>query len=396
MAKIDIKLASDAYDRYLIGIHRIIKAKDLEFSAPDAKEFSQVFGKNFQAQLSETGKIAFTENLTPEALKQIKEEFDEELKKNQASILTTVTEDFRKNLDPHATVKSAQDQLTEKLEQTKTTLRERLTTELTASGQILSPEDKEELESAVNNYIDKTGKKLNGGLEKLKSLPSHVAKLLLHQENAAAQLNATKSKDTFRIKELPEELLTGIKPDPAIGFVLNKDNLTEQMMHTLADLKPGEKIDLAVTIPNRDAIYQRAYDISMQYRNPLLGFLLTLICYGILFLRNNDEKRAFEAIKKVITEKGIMLDPKKITLKISCLNNNGDKTIIREGALNSTQIEELELANTTLRTKLETSHQQFNNKHSPLATHPQPESGYNSDEDEMANGENSRTSSPRP
>ncbi|WP_342219706.1 hypothetical protein [Rickettsiella endosymbiont of Miltochrista miniata] len=362
----------------------------------DKKEFFKLFGKEFKDNLSEDGKNIYDVGFK-EPLEATFKKFDQELKSEYLKLLDLVEKDALASFDPHATVQKAKTFLKDKLDKLKPTLCDTLNHELTAKGQSFNEEDKEELIYVLNEYADNCGKKLNSFLEEIDGVWSKVAKLQLHINNEESELKANDPDATFALKETDlDKLSTGAAPAPVTGFKVHKDNLSEQLMHTLANKKNGEKINIELTVPNRDAISRQLGEIGLQYRNPAIALLIMLIFYiatmdidlKILGVRlapriRDDEGRVVNAIKKVIEEKGILINPNDITLTTKRLNNNGKPTVIRKKAvLNAEQIKELQLSIDEVKKKLQ-DHQplQIKNKN-PLSTNPSVESGYNSETEE--------------
>ena len=362
----------------------------------DKKEFFKLFGKEFKDNLSEAGKNIYDAGFK-ESLEATFKKFDEELKSEYVKLLDLIEENALASFDPHATVQKAKPFLKKKLDGLKVTLCDTLNHELTAKRQIFNEEDKEELINVLNEYADNCGKKINTYLEEIDGVWSKVAQLQLHINTEESEFKTKNPDATFALKDADlDKLSTGAAPAPVTGFKVHKDNLSEQLMHTLANKKNGEKINIELTVPNRDAISRQLGEIGHQYRNPAIALLIMLIFYlatldidpKILGLRlalriRDDEGRVVNAIKKVIEEKGIIINPNDITLTIKRLNTNGKPTVIREkAALNAEQIKELQLSIDESKKKLQ-DHQplQIINKN-PVSTNPSVESGYNSETEE--------------
>lgn len=367
------------YENALVTIKNSL-TKSLSF---DEKNFLQLFKDNLKDNLSESGKIIYASADFKQSLKNTYKKFSDELSTEYLNLLDLAEKDALNTFDPHATVQKAQAFLQKKLNELNTSLYNNLNDELIAKGQNFEEEDKEELRTALKNYTDNCEKKLNKLVQEMDGIWSKVAKFQLHIRNEAAALKASKPDATFSIKETDlDKLSIGDAPAPVSGFKVNIDNLSEQITYSLANKKSGEKINIEVTLPDRDAILRQIGDIGFQYRSPAVALVGMLIFYLAAMIFNNDEKRIATSIKKVIEEKSI-INPQDITLTIKRLDNNGKPIVIKEKvALNPEQIEKLQLSVEEIKKNLQENHSQIQTNTKPGLNPTSPESGYNTENEE--------------
>ncbi|WP_342147760.1 hypothetical protein [Rickettsiella endosymbiont of Aleochara curtula] len=357
-----------------------IKNKLVNLPNYDKEEFFNLFGEKFKNNLSESGKNIYAAGLNKDALAATYKKMDEELKSEYVKILDLAEKDALATFDPHATVEKAKNLLLSKLDELKIILCDTLKHELTANGQIFDEEDKKELINVLNEYLDNCGKNPNIFLGKINGVWPEVAKLQLHINNEESEFKAKNPDATFALKETDlDKLSIGAAPAPVTGLKVHKDNLSEQIMHASAS---GRKLDMELILSDWDAIFRQLAEIASHYRNPAIVLLIVLIFYFAAAIFNN-EKRVVAAIKKVIEEKGIIINLEDITLTIKRLDNNGKPVVIREkAALNAEQIKELQLSNDEVKKKLQEHHTLQNKNKNPLSTPPFVESGYNSETEE--------------
>jgi hypothetical protein len=305
-------------------------AKSLSFNE---KNFLQLFKDKLKDNLSESGKVIYDSADFKQSLKNTYKKFSDALTTEYLNLLDLAEKDASKTFDPHPTVKEAQAFLQTKLNELKTLLYNNLNDELIAKGQNFDEEDKEELNKVLNNYKDDCEKKLNTLLQQIEGIWSKVAKFQLHLSNEESVLKAKNPDATFAIKETDlDKLSIGTAPAPVTGFRVHKNNLAEQLMHSLANKKPREKINIELTVPDRNTILSQLGDIGLQHRNPAVALFFVLFFYFYAIVFNNDEKRAVTAVKNVIEKKGILINPNELTLTIKRLSNNGKSIVIREKA----------------------------------------------------------------
>ena len=324
---------------------KIINQLEKDFPSFDEAEFFQVFGRKLQDNLSAQGKNTYALGLDPDALTMVHKEVSEKFNQDYKESLAIAKANILQNFDPVLTANYAKKQLKIKLEASEKLLLQKLNTELATKGQeFTNPADKKELTTAFINYLNQIEKKYETSLSRIESVGSLLAKFQLHLGNEESKLKAQDPSATFSITETDlDKLSIGDAPAPVTGFRVHKDNLSEQIMHTLANKKDGEKINIELTVPDRNAISTQIGEIGLQYRNPAVALLFLLVFYFVAMLLNNDEKRVVNAIKKVIEEKGILINPNDTTLTTKRLHNNGKSTVIRKkAALNPEQIKELQ------------------------------------------------------
>lgn len=354
---------------------------ELENDLPSfkAKEIFQAFGKDLENNLSTQGKSVYAMGLDQAVLTAIHEEVTEKLSKDYKEILDNAKTHVLENFDPVKTANNAKEQLKIKLEASKKLFLERLNTELVEKGQeFTNPADKEALATAFTNYLNPIEKKYENSLGSIESINSLLAKLQLHTSNEESKRKTENKDATFTIKEIDlNKLSTGPAPKSVTGFKVHKDNLSERLMHILANKKEGEKINIELTLPDRGAIFKQMGEIAFQYKTPGLAFIFLLIFYFAM-IGKGDEKRTLTAVRNLIEEKGIMVNPQDITLTIKSLNNNGKSVVISEkAALSPESINDFQSSIEKIKNKLK-EHQLTGEKNPTLG----PESGYNSEESE--------------
>jgi hypothetical protein len=212
--------------------------------------------------------------------------------------------------------------------------------------------------------------------------------LQLEPANSASSKN---NPPVFEVKGKREALnqinIASQAPSLPPAYKVNIADLSKRIKHSLAHLKPGEKINIVIDIPiDRADIEKRIAEQGLQYRIPLVALLL-LIFLQLKMNYQDDQTRVLKAVKKLIAD-GIAIDPKDIKLKISSIDNNG-KTQIHTEELSPYFIQQLEQIRKKFAEQLE--EQQRASKKSP-SLRPS-ESGYNSEEDDEDAADNS--SSPR-
>lgn len=377
---------SELFNRFKVTIQNLINQLKNDLPNFDVAEFRQVFGKTLEDNLSSHGKSIYATGLDPDVLTGIHLDVSEKLNQDYQEILADAATELQVSFDPTAIVNNAKQQLKIKLEVSKKLLLEKLNAELATKDQeFTNPADKKELNTAFINYLNQIGKKYETSLGRIESIGSQLAKLQLHLSNEKTEFKIKNLDSSFAVNEIDlGKLSIGAAPAPVTGFRVHKDNLSEQIMHALANKKDGEKINIELTVPDRAAIFRKIGAIGLQYRNPAVALIIMLFFYLAAMLFNNDEKRAVTAIKKVIEEKGIIMNPNDFTISIKHPNEeNGKPTFIRQkAALNAESIKELQLSIDENKKKLqEHSHSQIKNKN-PLSSNPVVGSGHNSETEE--------------
>jgi hypothetical protein len=321
---------------YVLGLIQ----KDLEqkFSALiDDEERFKKFSLALKEKLSDTGKAIYRDDLDPATVAEMNRQIKKGFKKKYERALEESIEKLKKNIDAQEIIKSAQTSLLEKLKQKKITLVAELIASLEANQLYLTPEDKSHLEKCLNEYLDEISQKLTATLAEIKP-ETLQARLQLDHDNSASveisgQVTATNGKDLNELKIAP------LPPLPS-GYKINIADLSTRIKHSLANLKPGEKIIIALSVPpDRGDSLKRITEQSLQYRLLLVALLL-LIFIQLRMIKKDDEPRVYQAIKKLAVC-GIAIDPNDIQFEISHLDNNGKKRILKK-ELSPSFIEKLE------------------------------------------------------
>jgi len=303
----------------------------------DDKEYFEKFSLALKEKLSDTGKAIYRDGLDPATVAEMNRQIKNGFKEKYEHALEESIEKLKKNIDAQEIIKSAQTSLLEKLKQKKITLVAELIASLEANQLYLTPEDKSHLEKCLNEYLDEISQKLTATLAEIKP-ETLQARLQLDHDNSASveisgQVTATNGKDLNELKIAP------LPPLPS-GYKINIADLSTRIKHSLANLKPGEKIIIALSVPpDRGDSLKRITEQSLQYRLLLVALLL-LIFIQLRMIKKDDEPRVYEAIKKLAVC-GIAIDPNDIQFEISHLDNNGKKRILKK-ELSPSFIEKLE------------------------------------------------------
>lgn len=345
----------------------------------DTLEFFGVFGKEFKERLSEAGKAIFGIGLNTDALTTLQDQLKKDFNTDYQEVIDLSKDELQRSNEPEITVRNAQARLAQKLKKTKAELLPKLTAKLSTKGQIFNTEDQVQLNTAFKQYMDKTAEKLNESLNQFKSLDS--VKLRLQTHNL---INSTfKKKAAFRAAGLnnTSSLSDVPKPHaPTAGFTVNSNNLYQQLRYTIAK-KPGEQINIDLSIPNREENQRQLAEAGLQHRIPGLALLVSLLLWLIVHLRlylKNDEQRISDVINKLIKEDSLSIDPKDIKLKISQVAQNGKGHVIQEGALSELTLQKLNQSRQEIKKILQDGISNHQKNRTPTLT---PSSGYNSAEE---------------
>lgn len=340
------------YKNALIGIKNSL-SKSLSF---DEKNFLQLFKDKLKGNLSESGKIIYDNADFEQSLKNTYKKFSDELTAEYLNLLDLAEKDALNTFDPHATVQKAQAFLQKKLNELNTSLSNNLDDELITKGDNFDEEDKEELNKVLNNYTDNCEKKLNTLLQGMEGVWPKVAKLQLHIRNAELELKAKDPNATFSINETdPDKLSIGIAPDPTKGFRIDVLNLVEQILHVIANLKPGQEIHIQITSIDKNGITIQVGENSIHHRNPAVGLFALALFWLLVGFKNNPEQM-LKACKKIIEKYGIAINPDDIKYANDLLNSNGKRIVIKgKGPLEEKYRNELQQANQELRKNLNES-----------------------------------------
>lgn len=307
--------------------------------------FTTLLGK-FTEKMSDQGK-AIAADLNKEALDTTEAEMKEEFRIHYDAALATASSELKQGKGPTAAVQKAQGQFKQSLEhaQIKEKLFQSFLSRLTAKRQIFNQEDTPHLRDAFNQHIDKTIEGHSDSLKDFQSLESVKARLQLNAEDLKRNSNAS-----MTAQELKEnQLNSGPKKEPAIGYNLDINNLRQQLKTTLANLKPGEKVNIEVTKPDRPEIEKTMTEDALRHRTPLLAILLLLYLQIFYFARipflmtskKNDEQRVLKAIQDLAKKDGLIIDPKDINLNVKVIRRDGKEQTEFEGPLKEPFVAEL-------------------------------------------------------
>jgi hypothetical protein len=354
----------------------------------DTEAFSQLFD---QKNLSEEGKQTFGTGLNIDALTNLQEQLKKDFNNDYQDTIDLGQQELQSN-ELKITVKNAQARLAEKLKTTKAKLLEKLTAELNSNGQVFNAEDQAQLNNAFNQYMDKTAEKLNESLKQFESL--NRIKLRLQTHNAINSTDATFRamglNNTHSLSDIP-------KPSaPMPGFTVNSNKLYSQLKYTLANKKSGERINIELTVPNREENQRQIAEAGLQYRTPGLALLLSMLLLLFVHLRlvlKNDEQKVTDAINKLIKGDGLSIDPNDIKLKISQIGHNGKDYVIHEGDLSEPSLKQLNRSSQEIKKIL---HEGYNSSEKNKIPSLSPDSGYNSPAEESDNDEASKQNSISP
>jgi hypothetical protein len=313
----------------------------------DEAEFFQVFGGKLEANLSAHGKNIYAEGLDQTVLTAIHKETSEKLNQDYKETLASAAKKFLLSFDTSKIANNAQEQFELKFKKSKQALLEKLTNELAAIDQkFTNPADKKELNTAFSNYLNTIGQKYKNNLNEINSIWSELAKWKLHLSNKESEAKAKNADFTLEQTD-PKKLPIGIAPNPSTGYRVDVANLAERLMHIVAKQKPGEKIHIELTCPDRDGIIRQIGEIGS--RSPAVALVFAAAFYLLAMLCNNDQKKIEEAFLKVIKENGIKINPEDITFTSKQLNNSGNPIVTRKkGPLEPEHIKDLQQANQEL------------------------------------------------
>ncbi|RDH40613.1 MAG: hypothetical protein CFE62_003035 [Candidatus Aquirickettsiella gammari] len=287
----------------------------------DEKRFEK-FSQALKEKLSDTEKAIYGDGLDPATVAEMNRQIKEGFKEKYELALEESIEKLKKNIDAQEIIKSAQTSLLEKLKQKKITLVAELIASLEANRQYFPSEDKPHLEKCLNEHLDEISQKLIATLAEIKPETIQVRLQLDNDNSASAEISG-------HITAIGNRKLNQLKIAPlAPAYKINIDDLSKRIKNSLANLKPGEKINIALSVPpDRGDSLKRITEQGLQYRSPLVALLL-LIFIQLKMIKKDDETRVFEAIKKLAVNDGIAIDPNDIQFEVSKLDNNGKKQIL--------------------------------------------------------------------
>lgn len=289
-------------------------------------------------KLTDNGRNIVSTGLNPDAMSEIKTEIKNVFKTNYHETLNGGKLELEQRNDPKQVVQKAQAHFKRSLEQTQ--CKEKLfaffLNKLAEHGQSISEEDKPHLRNAFDQYLDKTAEEYSHSLRELQSVESVKARIQLHDKNLKSNSNASMSAQKLTFNNLNK----GTKVEPIIAYKINKDNLREQLQYALSNLKPGEKICIEASRPDRDDIEKRMAETGFQYRNSLVALLL-LLFIQLHMIKKDDVTRAMQTVKDLAKENDLIIDPKDINLKLSVVGADGKRQTILEGPLPEPLVQDL-------------------------------------------------------
>lgn len=302
------------------------------------EDLKTVLNEDLVEKLTDNGKNIVTTGLNPDAINEIKTEIQRVLETNYLETLNRGKLALKQRNDPNQVVQNAQAYFKSSLEKTqcKKNLFAFFLEKLAGYGQLFGEEDKPLLRNAFDQYLDKTAEEYSHSLRDLKSIESVKARIQLHDKNLKSNSNGSMSAQPLTINNLNE----GTKVEPVVGYKINKDNLREQLQYALSNLKPGEKICIEASRPDRDDIVKRIAETGFQYRNPLLALLL-LLFIQLQMIKKDDVTRTMQAVKDLAKKHDLIIDPKDINLKLSVVGADGKRQTILEGPLPEPLVQDL-------------------------------------------------------
>lgn len=357
----------------------------------DTLGFLNIFGKEFKERLSEEGKATFGVGLNIDALTTLQKQLKKAFNKDYQEVVDLDLNELLRSNEPEITIKNAQARLAEKLQITKANLLTKLATRLASKGQSFNAEDQAQIDNAFKRYMDKTAEKLNESLKQFGLLNSIKLKLQVHNSNHStsknATLRATGLNNARSLSDIPKP------PAPTPGFTINNDKLYQQLKYTIANKKSGERINIELTIPNREENQRQMAEAGLQYRNPGLALAVSLLLFLLVHLRiflKNDEQRIADVLNELVKKNGLSIDPKDINLKISQIGQNGKDYVIHEGTLSELSLQQLNQSSQEIKKILQDD---INNNQKNKIPSSRPDSGYNTPE-ENSDEESERSVSP--
>jgi hypothetical protein len=177
--------------------------------------------------------------------------------------------------------------------------------------------------------LDKISKQLGESLVGFgpAAINTYKAKHSLHHE----QLE-NKKRDAHFIATIFDPKT--FSPDPMnpvdYDYKIDIDKLRLHIKHSLANLKPGEKLRIEVEIPpDRADILKRVAENGFQYKINLVALLL-LFYIQIKMINHHDETRTASAIKALIEKDHIPLRAEDIEFSIKARGNDGKMRTVLE------------------------------------------------------------------
>ncbi len=331
------------------------------------------FNAALEGKLSAGGKAMYGNGLDQALINQC---LAPDFKKEYELVLAESIEKLKEHIDTQKVIENNQTCLQEKLKSKKSKLVGALISALSAE-QGFSAEDRQHLETCFHAYLDDISQQLGATLKRIKP-ESIQARLQLDSANSASA-KIDKHLTVIGDRKLEQLHIAPQAAPLAPAYKINIADLSKRIKHSLANLKPGEKINIEVSLPlNREDSLKRIAEQGLQYRLPLVALLL-LIFIQLRMIKKDDETRVYEAIKKLAVDDGIPIDPSEIKFKVSSIDNNGKTQVLAE-ALSPQFIQQLKQIRQEFDEQLKQKWSSDPSKKLPLL---QPsESGYNSEEDD--------------
>ncbi|MES2141550.1 MAG: hypothetical protein V4471_01505 [Pseudomonadota bacterium] len=324
--------------QHTVGIEIIKEDLNEKFSGLlKLEQLTPFLGKNLIEKLTDSGKQLLSTGLNTDALNATGTEMRKEFRKHYDEALKIGELALSQGNDPKVAAQKAQARFKQSLAQAQAeeTLFQFFLKRLADQGQIFTKEDEPHLREAFRQFMDKTVEKHSDSLKDFQSLESVKARIQLNDESSKSNSNASMTAQV-----LTKNLNTGPKVDPKVDYKIDIDNLRKQLKHALANLKPGEKINIGILLPNRGDIAKRIAETGFQYKASLLGLLL-LLFLQLRMIKKDDTTRALKAVKDLAEKDGLRIDPRDINLKLSVIGDRGNNQTLLEGPLAEPLVQEL-------------------------------------------------------
>lgn len=304
----------------------------------DGKEFRAIID-NVKESLSEPGKAAIG-YINGGALDSFFKEIKKDLQQDYQKVVNNSINILVAN-DPKAAIEETRLLLAHRLKNTKADLAKRFHSEV-ITGVSFNAEDKTKLSTALDNYINKATEKLPEFLQqKLHSLDN--IKLRLAQENK--ELKFSKGPATLRAQGMKNASslaeLTPPSPQPELGFTVDRNDLEQRLRYAIAGKKPGEKVVIEISRPNRAKIRAQMDEATVPRSQGggfagFMALLLLLLVYiatsRLIKSDEQDKQNIMEVIKKLYRTYGLSIDPNDFRLKVSQIDENGKEQLLEKEA----------------------------------------------------------------
>lgn len=224
--------------------------------------------------------------------------------KSYSNVITWMAEQHLSRPPSKKLVTEAQTQLNEELTVIQNTL------EQVTDDNGLQSEQPE----ALSQSLKKSTKQLCESLVDFSpsAVNTYKAKLSLYHD----QLKNKKTDAHLTARVFDPESFTPDSISPMdYDYTLDIDKLYLHIKHRLAELKPGEKLNIEVEIPDRADILKKVAETGFQYKISFIALLL-LLFMQLKMINKDDETRTLLAIQKLIEKDKIPLHPEDITFSI--------------------------------------------------------------------------------